>query len=66
MVAGCEHGLKAGEVGTASWDDVAGMKQLAIQFLNVIENVCETCPPFMIVWEYLAFLDGPSDNPKGG
>ena len=46
MVAGGEHGLEAGEVGVTGWDDMAGVEQLAVQFLNVVENVRGTCRPF--------------------
>ena len=46
VVAGREHGFKAGEVGATAWDDMAGMEQFAVQFLDVVENVCGTCPPF--------------------
>ena len=29
-MAGSEHGLQAGEVGAATWDNQAGMKEFAI------------------------------------
>ena len=66
VVAGCEHGFEAGEVGTTAWDNMAGMEQLAIQFLDIVENVCGTCPPFCDCVGVFGLLRRAERYPKVG
>ena len=58
VVTGCKHGLQASEVGTAAWYHQAGMKKLAVKFLNIVEDMCQSPLPFHDHAGVLLLFDG--------